>query len=267
MILLVLAFGLPTTVAFAAEDFVLPQRIELEGAVNFRDIGGYSTADGRKVRYGAVYRSDHLHDLTTKDWNQVLGLGIDLVFDLRTDAERNQWPTAARDGWEPVVVTRNYVMSGDRKGYEELAFDLAPNYRTMFDLLAAPGNVDPAVLIHCTAGQDRTGFAVAFLLTALGVDRETILDDYSLSQHLRGVGDLDLARLVEIREFYGLDGDVQDMVARRTDPERRAKARRRMADALEAIAHDYGSVLAYIRSELDVNDEELARLRGRLLQD
>jgi protein-tyrosine phosphatase len=159
------------------------------GVLNFRDIGGYPIAAGGLTRWQAVYRSDSLHYLTAGDLAAFDALGVKAVYDLRRPGELARFPgprghanLASGDLAEwPAGSLRT------RRGGEEwLAADYlsmlpraAPAFGGLFTHLAADGQL-PAV-VHCLAGKDRTGMAIALLLTALGVDRATVLDDYELT--------------------------------------------------------------------------------------
>ena len=162
------------------------RHIDLQGATNFRDMGGYANRSGERVRWGQVFRSDHLAELVAADWAQVSELGIGLVADLRNDRERARWPSGWPDHLEVEFMMRDFEMDLrqlNEVGYHTLAYQQVELLRGFFRTLAQPDA--PRVLIHCTAGQDRTGYPCALLLALLEVPRETILQDYSLSHHQR----------------------------------------------------------------------------------
>ncbi|KTT95243.1 protein tyrosine phosphatase, partial [Sphingomonas yabuuchiae] len=184
----------PAPVAAPADTRVLP----LQGGRNFRDLGGYRTADGRTVKWGLLYRSGQMHDLTPADYVTLQKLGIRTVCDFRDTAERTREPTLWPAGQRPKVLSDDYALDmsamrlpGDPSTwtheqvvtamtatYPKLLDQFNGQYRRMFaELLAG----DVPLAFHCTAGKDRTGVAAALLLTALGVPRATIIDDYLLS--------------------------------------------------------------------------------------
>jgi len=169
------------------------RRIELAGAGNFRDIGGFRCGDGREVLRGHVYRSDALHRLVETDIIKLDGLGIETVFDLRSDEELR------KDGVGEFAVTRNHVhvplvavsLSPFDEAIDWSVMDLRQRYiemletggaaiRTIFSALAQPKA--PPVVFHCTGGKDRTGVVAALLLRVLGVDDAQIVADYALSE-------------------------------------------------------------------------------------
>lgn len=174
---------------------VTPDRlIDLEGSFNFRDVGGYRAANGRRLRWRLLFRADGLHRLTTSDLAQLGGLGIRTVIDLRTQGEvkdrgRIEWPSA-------VLAYHHLPMMDvlpERDQYrtdwirsEDIAAQYADILRTGRPTIAQALTVlaDPAsypAVYHCMAGKDRTGILSAIILGLLGVSDEDILADYALS--------------------------------------------------------------------------------------
>jgi protein-tyrosine phosphatase len=171
--------------------------LPLEGGQNFRDLGGYRTRDGRMVRWGVLYRSGSMHGLTAADFATLQKLGIRTVCDFRSTDERKAEPVGWPAGHAPTVFADDYKLdmagldfrtAGSWTGAEarQHMADIYPRmldqfngqYRRMFAQLLA-GNVPLA--FNCSAGKDRTGIAAALLLTALDVPRETVIEDYLLS--------------------------------------------------------------------------------------
>jgi protein-tyrosine phosphatase len=179
----------------------LSRYIHLDGAANFRDVGGYFTADGRRVAWGRLFRSDSLADLSDNDLKRIGTLRLRTVFDLRHENERQHKPDRlptgpvlrfSAHGPQPEGVFKD-INSG-RIGARELesrildvyklfATEYAEAFRAVIDAMLELDSF-PAV-IHCTSGKDRTGFAIAIILRALGVRRETITHDYMLSNNSR----------------------------------------------------------------------------------
>src|SRR6267378_320256 len=175
------------------------RHLNLAGASNFRDLGGYRTRDGRAVRWRQIFRSNHLGQLTEADIEVLRPLGLKSAFDFRGTEER----VAAICGLaeiavhslpiEPTVVAalRTRLASGlplssadavevMRESYRNYVRHDTPSFRALFALLLE----DRAPLvIHCTAGKDRTGFACALILHALGVADDVIAEDYLLTNH------------------------------------------------------------------------------------
>lgn len=169
--------------------------LPLAQASNFRDIGGYTTRDGKVVRWGKVYRSGAQPMLTEADLAYVDSLHLAAVVDLRSLEERQITPDTIDERTHALFVANDYSLvklmarAAARKGentYSGMEVMLAPQLRAIYRLiLMENGKPDGAVLYHCSAGQDRTGVATALLYDLLGVDRATILADYHLSTQLR----------------------------------------------------------------------------------
>jgi protein-tyrosine phosphatase len=170
---------------------ITPERhIALEDALNFRDLGGYETTDGRRVRWRTLFRADGLARLTPSDLDVVRSLGIATVLDLRstTELEYGRFPTDAIPVAfhhlpivEETMDPRKYRLAPGKLGerYEELARFGAPQIATALGILADPAS--HPVVFHCTVGKDRTGVLAAVTLALLGVPDETIIADYVLS--------------------------------------------------------------------------------------
>jgi len=182
----------------APTDQANPDRwILVAGLDNLRDIGGYVAADGRTVRWGRVYRSDGLAHVQPDGLAALHALRIGAVFDLRNDVERAQRPNPAPFAGQGISIDHGIDFFGGsllhpRQTYADGEALLATLYLGMVEL-AGPATAEVLVgtarsltnggsaLVHCVAGKDRTGFVTAILLRALGVDRDTVLDDYELT--------------------------------------------------------------------------------------
>ncbi len=176
------------------------RHLALEGATNLRDLGGYATGDGRRVQWGRLFRSGHLARLSERSQQNLAELGIRTVCDFRIDEERTIESMVLPHGPElialdipPGLKDRLYfqrlfertddpreVTAAIQTMLRGLVLESSDRYRTMFDaLLDARGG---ALLFHCSAGKERTGTGMVFVLTALGVPRDTIRHDFLLSK-------------------------------------------------------------------------------------
>jgi protein-tyrosine phosphatase len=173
--------------------------LPLEGGVNFRDMGGYPAADGKRVKWGSLFRSGTMNRLTEADRAHLAERGIRTVIDFRTESEHvhepNDWGMSLGEdywrrphdetfgNWSDLDPARLGTERDAEKvleaGFRKLPEQQAVAYAEMFRRLAA-GDV-PAV-IHCTAGKDRTGGGAALILSMLGVPREQIVADFLLTQ-------------------------------------------------------------------------------------
>lgn len=181
------------------DDDLALRLLPLEGGVNFRDMGGYPAAGGKRVKWKHLYRSGTMTRLTNSDRTHLNERGIRTVIDFRTESEHlhepNDWGITLGEGywrrdhdetfgnWSELDPARLGTERDAEKvleaGFRKLPEQQAAAYAEMFRRLAA-GNV-PAV-IHCTAGKDRTGGGAALILSVLGVPREHIVADFLLTQ-------------------------------------------------------------------------------------
>ncbi|MCC7393617.1 MAG: tyrosine-protein phosphatase [Sphingomonadaceae bacterium] len=191
----------PTAAPVASAPAAAHERlVALDAGVNFRDLGGYATSDGRYVLWGRVFRSGSMARLTPHDIATLRRLGIRSVHDYRSTSERTAEPFAWTGDDAPHIFARDYTLDmreflaalGAGGGpitpeharavtaqmYRQLPFNMVENYRSLFADLAV---TDGAVVMNCSAGKDRTGLGSALFLLALHVPRETVLADYLLS--------------------------------------------------------------------------------------
>jgi protein-tyrosine phosphatase len=254
----------------------LTQRhIPLEGALNLRDLGGYPTADGRRVRYGCVFRSDNLATLTDADLDTPVELGVRHICDFRNDLEVQTQPSRIPDHPE---LTAERLPIGDAAGEDRLLIDqvlagelrtfgvdeMAAMYAAMLDDHAhrfgavVEHAADPArhaLLFHCTAGKDRTGVAAALLLGALGVSDADILDDYELTTEYRSGPRLEVLR----PQLEEAGVDVAPLLPFFT------AQRPVMELTLAGLRERHGSVESYLSEVAEVSAATLSRLREVLL--
>ena len=261
---------------------MIPARVlPLEGSCNFRDCGGYETVDGARVRWGRLYRSGVLARLSPAAAAQVQALGVRSVCDLRRTAERALHPNPSfgaeirRFEWDSEqesspIRDRAFAQSNDVAGvhramlqmYERLPFGLQPRLAGVFAALDHAGQ--GATIIHCTAGKDRTGVAVALVLESLGVRRDAIVEDYTLTN-----------TAVDLRaQLLGGDGTgaglaaTADSILALSPTAQHAMLAARPAyiqASLDAIEARHGSVRRYLLDELAIEPSVLGRLRERLL--
>lgn len=249
--------------------------LPLQQGSNFRDIGGYATTDGHRVKWGKVYRSGAMPLLTEVDYALLGGLGLGTVVDLRSTDERQIAPDQLDDRTGALFVANDYSLKALMTGmastdgeylYRGIGKSMAPQYRAIFRRMLAD---DGAVLYHCSAGQDRTGVATALIYAALGVPRETILRDYHLSTALRRpqfeMPPLDPAQWPgnPIIPYYVA---AQKKPGGATaEPLFTRAGNSHLAQFLELTDREYGSVEGYLKSELGLSDADLARLRAMYL--
>jgi protein-tyrosine phosphatase len=249
-----------------------PRRaVTLQGTSNFRDLGGYRAAGGKHVKWGHIYRSSDISKLTDSDLQALQSRHVALVCDLRGPQEVAQapdrMPTGARRLELPAgseKIDPRLMMGGKnidrdslmRAVYTNTSFFKA-KYKPMFDeLLALPGN--EALLFHCTAGKDRTGIGAALVLSALGVDRQTILKDYAATDTYWQAGrEQSLQRMAQAGMSAEAVNAVRPMLA--ANPAY-------LAGTFATIDKQYGSVDKYLATEMGLTTQRLATLRAKYLQ-
>jgi protein-tyrosine phosphatase len=186
--------------------------LPLVGAYNFRDLGGYPTLDGRSTRWGRLFRSDGLHELTPEDLDVLRELGLACVIDLRTPAELERTGRGPLEQ-EPIRYFHLPLLpGGDQPAPEAAQQNLTDRYFWYLDIgrqtfvdafaLAADGASYPLVF-HCAAGKDRTGVFAALTLSIVGVEPAVIVEDYVLTQ----------SRMELIMERIRRNSDSEERVA------------------------------------------------------
>lgn len=238
------------------------RRVLVDGMYNLRDIGGYRSGSQR-TKWQTVYRSDALHRLTPLGIDQFSRLGIETIIDLRDDVERAHQPTAlpgavrviASPIFQGVDATINDPDISIGTFYSNLIENYTPNYvRGIRHIIE---HNDGPVLVHCTAGKDRTGTLVALALTAIGVDREDVLHDYAQTeQYLAGEW---ADRHIEHMQSLGIEltPALRDLLVR--SPSETLDA------ALASVESQHGSIVDYLRAH-GLSDHEIDLLAALLLE-
>lgn len=257
------------------------RRIPFDGPRNLRDLGGYRAADSRTVRWGALYRSDHLGRLSARDLRWLRALKLAVVVDFRSSAEKIEAPSRLPSGYGIRVVelpifdnddsavtgraVKERLLRGEVAGmsadammiaaYRELVTEFTPVYRQFVaEVLAARG---APLLFHCSSGKDRTGVATAIILRLLGVPEEVILadylrsKDYSLAVYRR---QLLLVRLLKGPAISNLAHTLLSVEGAYLEA------------AFATIDSVYGSFAAYARDGLGLSEADIAMLRDTLLE-
>lgn len=266
--------------------------LPLEGAYNFRDAGGYETEDGMRVRYGKLFRSDHLHRLTDRDLAYLRSTRIRINIDYRKPAEAEKQPDRI---WDEDVQTvfctpdassaelaakasgdaekvdyllqqatrhdSNLVIDGSghimEKQYREFVYhpDSIEAWRNMLLLLAQSGEF--AVNQHCRGGKDRTGFGIALIHLLLGVRRTSVIQDYMLTNHLRA--ERNLRRMAQYREQTS-NPDVLAFLLSIMETRRSY-----LEASLDEIICRYGTVDNYIKNGLGITPKMVCLLKDLFL--
>lgn len=247
--------------------------VPMERVPNFRDIGGYQTIDGRRVAWGKIYRAASLAHMTPGDQQRLRDLGVQLVCDLRTEEETAEDPDQLPDGMPylhlpaqsddnrllqltRMMLSQDYFATLLPDLYTRVMIDGNPQVFAEIFRRAADADQLPLV-IHCAAGKDRTGIAVALILRVLGVPEDVVIADYTLSNHYnayfrsmseRAMGQLNVLGISE-GQFAPLllaDGAV-------------------MQATLDHIRGRYGSISNYLKAAAGLDAATLDKVRENLL--
>ena len=247
----------------------------LSGVSNFRDLGGYAAADGRRVRTGIVYRSNQLSRASEADVVLLRGLDIRAICDLRSVRERHAQPTPERIAtaihgsakpdtdfiFEDIFAHTPHEVNAWAEAFARFYGDSTEYYADEFGLMfrLILGR-DLPMVVHCSAGKDRTGVACALLLSALGVDRATVMADYLFTS----------ARLDEDVHFKNMLSDAKLNHYAALPPECRdvmlGTSERYLGRALDTLDARYGSLEDYLNKRLGIDSDDLARLRDVMLE-
>lgn len=259
--------------------------LPLEDGRNFRDLGGYATEDGQTVKWGKLFRSGVMDGLTEADYDYLSSLDIKVVCDLRTSFEREEEPTDWKAGEaeylyfpDPVQdpatsfgavfrdpeLTAEKVANAFGDAYFEIAHEQAPAYTAMFDKLAAG---EAPLAFNCSAGKDRTGVGAALILSVLGVPRETIVEDYALSDDY--VDYMSEFLNEDARKKAEEEGSPYAFLFQ-LPPEVVSPMMESRPEYIEKFFSDieaeYGSVETFLKEKVAVTNEEIAAIRANYLQ-
>ncbi len=253
---------------------VAERALPLAQGSNFRDLGGYDAAGGKHVRWGMIYRSAGQPMLSDEDQAQIKALGLAQLVDLRSSEERVIAPSKimgvpyAAIGYSmtDLLPQNATAMRNGADVYRRFPEMFAPQLRLIFAQLL---NKAEPLAYNCSAGQDRTGFTTAIILSALGVPRGEIVDDYHLSTVYRrpqyelpkldtATADNAAARLFAVSQ--------KDPNWLTPQPLKDAEGRPYLDGAFAEIEAKWGSVDGYLAKEIGLTPDDIARLRRLYLQ-
>ena len=232
------------------------RRLEIEGTRNVRDLGGYTTKDGRSTRWRRFLRADNMDRLSPSSQAALNNYGVKTIVDLRRTSETKNAPNVFErskgvayhhlplrvDGDSPVEP-----LPEDAERFEKMAHSYCANLDAFQDrvqsILKALANSEQGALYHCRVGKDRTGMISALLLSLAGVPGDTVAEDYALSAR------------------YLFEFDPEDPKVRTWEDYRRLySSPKTMLRVLKHLKRTYGNVEAYV-SGTGLSDESIARLR------
>lgn len=254
------------------------RHLPVAGAPNFRDMGGFATVDGLRTRWGLLYRSDALSELSPDDVQYLERLQLQRIVDFRVPDEAAEapdvltpdlraryvnMPVGFNDGNYAAFVKR--MMSGDTKDLNLQSALVAANAKFVREFtpvfrewLHGLVQTDGAQLFHCTGGKDRTGLAASIFLLSLGVPEDAVMRDYLASNDY--LHDKNARSVWKMRIFSLGRADIEGVrYIMGVEP-------RYLQAAFDTMRQEYGSIDNYLRDGLGVDDEFRAQLRARYLE-
>lgn len=265
------------------------QSIPLSSVKNSRELGGYVAADGRKVKSGVLLRTGRLSEISDEDITILKDTyKLEHIIDFRMSMEVQTLPDRDIDGaeyhhldvieitsffsdvempdidinkidpFQMAEITINSGMQNDRMYIGFLSCDMGKKAFSDFFRILISAQPDRAVLWHCTSGKDRTGIAAMLLLSALGVDEKTIIDDYLLTNVFNAER---IEGTKQVMRTKGYEDDFIDQAVLVFD----AVDESYMRNAIAYLKKEYGSVMGYIRDGLGISQEEIDSLKEKYL--
>lgn len=249
------------------------------GCENVRELGGYRTQDGRKVKHGVFFRGPALCDIRLpEDRALFASLGIRTVLDLRSESERRNAPDPVLEGVEYISRSAlrdaqgrdvdfdiEAIFAGGEQTVSEMLREVDGGYAHMpfqnsayVELFRILSEQKIPVYFHCSAGKDRTGIGAALILLALGVDRETVIQDYLVTNTCRPKSRHQVEQL--LKRFFSPER-AKELAAVTAGVQRQSMER-----ALGAIAQKYPRFEDYLAAECGVNADTLQRIRTLYLE-
>lgn len=250
---------------------VAARNINIPGVQNFRDLGGYTAAEGKNIRWGMLYRSGEINHLQECSFKKLKQIGIKTIIDLRSNEELAN-VTPLQKGFHVVHIPiatgsmdgilkdlQQDKIKGDtisriiKSAYRDLTIHYQSEYKKIIEALLDKQNYP--IVFHCSEGKGRTDVVAALILTALGVNADIIMEDYHLSNNYfsipQAVSKYAYKQPVKSQEAITTLFSTQDDF---------------LNAAKEEIEKNYGDVDTYLKKRLGLNKEKRARLRDILLE-
>jgi len=248
--------------------------LPMDGAHNTRELGGYKTTDGKSVKWGMLYRSDKLSDISDTDQTYLQDLGIKKIIDFRSKEEKEEDPDIIPKGIDyiemPISVDGamrskiEAVLKGEtNKDVKSFLIDankeFVSNYTDVYeDFLRNLIDDDGPTLFHCTAGKDRAGFAAAITLIALGVSKEDVINDYMKTNQFTKERIEEIIGQIELMTLYQTDAEILRPLL--------GVEREYIETAFQTAEEKYGSLENFIRDGLNISDKDIQKLRNKFIE-
>ena len=257
--------------AFQSEEYRL---LPMDGAYNTRELGGYKTTYGKSVKWGVLFRSDKLSDISENDQKYLQSLGIKRIVDFRSEEEKTEDPNIIPEGINYIETPINVdgamrskieaVLKGETNK-EVISFlvdankEFVTNYTRVYeDFLRGLIDEDGPTLFHCTAGKDRAGFAAAITLIALGVSKEDVIEDYMMTNVFTKHRIDEMIDKIKLMSLYQADAEILRPLI--------GVEQIYIETAFKTAEEKYGSLENFIREGLNISDEEIQILRNKFVE-
>ncbi|MBC1472428.1 tyrosine-protein phosphatase [Listeria seeligeri] len=258
------------------EKIVISERIlPLQSVFNFRDMGGYESKNGKRVRWGKLYRSSNLVNINEKDAELLQKLHIKWICDLRSSSEVKAQPTPVIVGVEnkhiPIGTAKNeettLPVTNDQAIYEPLMGESyrvfvqsVEGFKEIFYEILQDAEAGLPFVFHCTAGKDRTGVLAALLLTLLDVPEKTIFDDYAITNRYQDAILLEMGGIISL---FSKESEKLDLETFRPMAEARPEY---LEIAFNEMKKQFGSVDKYLEEGIGISAAEKAAFQKHLLE-
>ena len=248
--------------------------LPMDGSHNTRELGGYKTTDGKTIKWGKLFRSDKLSDISSADQEYLQNLGIKKIVDFRSEQEKAEDPNIIPTGIKYVEMPISVdgamrskieaVLKGetDRK-VESFLIDANREFVTDYtdvyeNFLRGLIDEDVPTLFHCTAGKDRAGFAAAITLIALGVSKADVINDYMKTNDFTQERIEETISQIELMSLYQADAEILRPLL--------GVEQIYIETAFKTAEEKYGSLENFIRVGLNISDADIKKLRNKFLE-
>ena len=257
--------------SFQSEKF---RKLSMDGSYNTRELGGYKTTDGKSVKWGVLFRSDKLSDISLEDQKYLKNLGIQRIVDFRSKAEKTEDPDKIPEGVAYIempievdgamrtkieAILKGEINRNVKDFLIEANEEFIKNYSHIYSkFLKDLAKEQKPTMFHCTAGKDRAGFAAAITLIAIGVSKEDAINDYMKTNEYTAERIDEMISKIELMSLYQTDGELLRPLL--------GVEREYLEAAFKTAENEYGSIENYIRSGLNISEKEIQQLRSFLLE-
>jgi len=248
--------------------------LPMDGSHNTRELGGYKTTDGKTIKWGKLFRSDKLSDISKTDQAYLQNLGIKKIVDFRSEQEKAEDPNIIPTGISYVEMPISVdgamrskieaVLKGETdREVQSFLIDankeFVTNYADVYEnFLRGLIDEDTPTLFHCTAGKDRAGFAAAITLIALGVSKEDVINDYMKTNAFTQERIEEILGQIELMSLYQSDVEILRPLL--------GVEQIYIETAFRTAEEKYGSLENFIRDGLNISDEDIQKLRNKFLE-